>query len=502
MNKSNVLFKYRASLLLGVLIAPLLIGCSVQAQADTTAGEIAYTDTLDASYEDALDVTGQLVLGTLQLEGTAHAVTEAQAATLLPLWQALQGGELQGDAEQDAVLRQIESTMTEAQVSAIAGLRLTTQEAQDWTDTRGMVPSGGGLSQVLAHAVIELLIVRSGVADEGTTRPVVAQVAEQATEREPTSASEASESSAAAGASESPATTESRVAAESSTETESSGVMEDPTATASPSVEQDSAQETESSTPESAESVVYVVQAGDSLSSVENSGQTAAALLPALEQREDTDPGPPFTIEVSLNRAVQDPLVEKSQTYLVTGVVRNDGDRTYAVSGIEVTFYDAEGFRGTFDPAIRDGKVVGGEWNWHGRIEADFAALLLAPGEKWPFRIEITAQDMASFLIHPDAVATERQSAPLELSGVTVVDEGTGYVRISGVATNANAFKVKNVTVSGALLDANGQIVSLGSTYVLQEDIEPGESVRFDARVEKEPYVRYQLYGQAERDWD
>ena len=89
---------------------------------------------------------------------------------------------------------------------------------------------------------------------------------------------------------------------------------------------------------------------------------------------------------------------------------------------------------------------------------------------------------------------------PVELSGVQVTNLGT-YVRISGTATNGNAFKVKNVTVSGVLLDGSGQIVSLGSTYVIQEDIAPGESVQFDVRVAKQAYAGYELYAQAERDW-
>lgn len=221
--------------------------------------------------------------------------------------------------------------------------------------------------------------------------------------------------------------------------------------------------------------------------------------LPALAQIEDTDPGPPFTVEVSANRATQDPLVAKSKTYKITGIVRNDGDRTYAVSAIQVTFFDAEGFRGTF---VKYPRVPGGEWIWHGKTEADFACLLLAPGEECPFHIEITAQNMASFLIHPDALPTERVSAPVGLSDIRLVDEGTGYLRISGMATNGNPFKVANVTVSGVLLDESGQIVSLGSTYVLQEDIEPGASVRFDVRLDKEAYVGYRLYAQAELDWE
>jgi LysM repeat protein len=222
---------------------------------------------------------------------------------------------------------------------------------------------------------------------------------------------------------------------------------------------------------------------------------------PALEELEDTDPGPPLTIEVSANRVTQDPLVEQSRQYLVTGVVRNDGEETYAVSAILATFFDAEGFRGTIDRKIRDGHVVSAEWNWHGQTEAEFAALLLAPGEEWPFSVTITAQDMASFLLHPDAVATERESVPVQLSDVQLIDEGTDYLRIRGTATNANTFEIKNVTVSAVLRDASGEIVSLGSTYVIHEEISPGESVHFDVRVAKQSYVEYELYAQAERDW-
>jgi hypothetical protein len=216
-----------------------------------------------------------------------------------------------------------------------------------------------------------------------------------------------------------------------------------------------------------------------------------------LEWLPDTAPGPPFTIQISANRATQDPLVEKSKQYLVTGLVRNDGDRTYDVSTIDVTFYDASGFRGTFR---KYPLVSGGEWLWHGKTEAEFPCLLLAPGEVCPFLVEITAQDMASFLIHPNGTAVERESVRLEPGGVQIVEDGTGYVRITGKATNANPFKVKNVTVSGVLLDAKDEIISLGSTYVLQENIGPGASVSFDLRVKKRPYARYRLYAQAERD--
>ena len=92
MKQWNALAGYGALLLLVVLVVPLLIGCGVEVAADATASEIAYTGALDASYEEALDGNGQLALGTLQLEGTANAVTAEQAAALSPLWEMHQDG--------------------------------------------------------------------------------------------------------------------------------------------------------------------------------------------------------------------------------------------------------------------------------------------------------------------------------------------------------------------------------------------------------------------------
>ena len=39
-------------------------------------------------------------------------------------------------------------------------------------------------------------------------------------------------------------------------------------------------------------------------------------------------------------------------------------------------------------------------------------------------------------------------------------------------------------------------------SVALEEGIEPGEELPFELRVEAEPYVSYQLYAQAERDWN
>lgn len=508
--------RFEAVILLLFLVGFVLVGCTTQPTTQPTESSASYSGALETTYEGALSPANQLALGTMLLENTEHAVTEEQAAVLLPVWQSLQGNEIQGDAERYAAIRLVEASMSEVQIAAIATMQLTQDDGLAWMEDRagdgllaatalgaeggqrpqdalsgiagepmavGQVTSlqwgGGANTWALSSAVLALLQKRCGleveqdqetipVALEPTTTPTAMPTSEPDTV-DPAQAPESEES-----------------------------VGEEPDATVDEEPEPTVTPMPDEATPETAP--VEVVSSDPVV--VPTATPVSAAPLAALEWIEDTNPGPPFVIEVSANAATQDPLVEASRTYKVTGVVRNDGDQTYAVSALNVTFYDAEGFRGVFVPAIRDGKVVGGEWLWHGETEAEFAALLLAPGEEWPFEIEIVAQDMASFLIHPDAVATDRESVPVALSDVRLVDEGTGYLRISGTATNMGAFAAKNVTVSGALIDGNGQIVSVGSVYVLQEGIEPGASVSFDVRIEKEAYTSYQLYAQAERDWE
>ena len=216
--------------------------------------------------------------------------------------------------------------------------------------------------------------------------------------------------------------------------------------------------------------------------------------MPGLVWLPDEDPGPPFTVEITTNRAIPHPLLPATQIYQVAGTVRNDGTATYAVSRINVTFIDEDGFRGYVERKSSLGER-------HGATEAEFACLLLAPGEACPFVAEITAQNMAAFLVHPDASPTGRESAPVTLSDLTLSYDGPNIVRLSGLASNPNPFAVKNVIVSGVLLDGREQIVQAGAAYVLQDDIGAGKSVRFDVRIRREDFATYKLYAQAERDW-
>jgi hypothetical protein len=218
-----------------------------------------------------------------------------------------------------------------------------------------------------------------------------------------------------------------------------------------------------------------------------------------LERIPDTDPAPPLTILVS---AVQ---IKENGYYKLTGTVRNDSSDTYGGVGVVATFYEAD------PPPCSEGQVTrrgpGGseeiitveicDYNWHGPVKAYAACMLLEPGAECPFSLEIYPEDYVSYLLHPEGAPVQyRQPAPLGLSNLNVHNNGLGYVRITGTATNANAFSVWDAHIAGTLMNSAGQIVSVGS-IVVPGEIAPGASVVFDMRIEYTPYATYELHAQA-----
>ena len=119
--------------------APTSGQASVAQELENSVDREGYTsEVLVVSYERALPASSQLALGTFQLQGTENAVTPALAKSLLPLWQAIQGGTLQSDAETNAVLKQIEGAMTAEQLAAIAAMQLTFEDQGTWMQEQGV----------------------------------------------------------------------------------------------------------------------------------------------------------------------------------------------------------------------------------------------------------------------------------------------------------------------------------------------------------------------------
>ena len=137
-----------------VLVLMVLVGCGgadATAAPAVTNGETYVSPALGTGYEGALTVRNQLALGILGLEGSDTEITQEQAATSLPLWQGLRGTMRSGasaTAEVDALLLQIEETLTPTQLEAIAAMQLTQERLGEWAASQGITlgtgPGAGG----------------------------------------------------------------------------------------------------------------------------------------------------------------------------------------------------------------------------------------------------------------------------------------------------------------------------------------------------------------------
>lgn len=144
--------KWIAPLLLILILASAGCGSSGKTTSDVDA------TTLNEDYADALSIRSQLVLGTLKLEETDLSTTKAQAADLLPLWQAARSLTRSGTGateEFDAVLDQIVEAMAPEQLTTIAEMKLTRTDNQAVAQAMGLSTgtgegAGGGQGQNLS----------------------------------------------------------------------------------------------------------------------------------------------------------------------------------------------------------------------------------------------------------------------------------------------------------------------------------------------------------------
>ena len=99
-----------------------------------------------------LPLASELVIGTLKLEGTQNAITPAEAQQLIPLWQtyvSLTTSDSTAQQEVDALVSQIQGTLTPAQSQAITDMKLTRQD--EFTTMQQMGISFGGRNGATAN---------------------------------------------------------------------------------------------------------------------------------------------------------------------------------------------------------------------------------------------------------------------------------------------------------------------------------------------------------------
>lgn len=117
----------KPSAFLFLIAALILSACS--GNAANTAGPTG--NSLGGGTTGGLSAPLQVALGTIKLDGTKDAVTAQQAKELLPLWETMQVLETSDTAateEKDALVTQIQETMTQQQTQAITALGLTRQD--------------------------------------------------------------------------------------------------------------------------------------------------------------------------------------------------------------------------------------------------------------------------------------------------------------------------------------------------------------------------------------
>jgi hypothetical protein len=116
-----------------ILISTLLAACG------GAAGEVAATETettadtflFDEGGTGSMPIQSQLMLGTLLLEETELAVDSEQASELLPLWKAVRSlgeSDTAAAAEIEAVIKQIQETMTSEQLETITTMEISRED--------------------------------------------------------------------------------------------------------------------------------------------------------------------------------------------------------------------------------------------------------------------------------------------------------------------------------------------------------------------------------------
>lgn len=192
----------------------------------------------------------------------------------------------------------------------------------------------------------------------------------------------------------------------------------------------------------------------------------------ALSLVPNVDPGPPLSVEVSANHLLEGYL------HRVSGVIRNDSDETYTGLNVIATFFMVNGKR-------------------YGPVDANVKCLLLAPGATCPFILYATSKNLAEVILHVTGYATPRTPLSPDFYSVRYTTDSIGYVRVTGTVHNPYTVPARHVTVVGSLINAQGDIVNVNATILL-DVIPPGETAPFEIHLKYTPFSTVSITTQAE----
>lgn len=192
----------------------------------------------------------------------------------------------------------------------------------------------------------------------------------------------------------------------------------------------------------------------------------------ALNLVPNVDPGPPFTVDVSANHLLE------GYKYRISGTIRNDSSESYAGLSVIATFFLDSG-------------------NRYGPITSNVKCLILAPGASCPFIIEATSKFVNGVILHTTGYPTARTPLALDYWGVSYTLDRIGYLHISGTVHNQYTVPAQHVTVVGSLINAQGEIVGVNSTILL-DNVPPGGTAPFEISMKYTPFQTIGISTQAE----
>jgi hypothetical protein len=139
-----------------MILAVVLVACGAKASAATTTtsgttggsgGVTANGTPAPRNLTQPLPLAESQLIGTIKLKGTGNAVDAKTAAALVPLWQAyaqLTSSNTAAQAEIDAIVTQIQDTMTPQRIQAITDMKLTRQDLFAAESSLGLTNGFGG----------------------------------------------------------------------------------------------------------------------------------------------------------------------------------------------------------------------------------------------------------------------------------------------------------------------------------------------------------------------
>ena len=186
----------------------------------------------------------------------------------------------------------------------------------------------------------------------------------------------------------------------------------------------------------------------------------------------NVDPGPPFSVEVSANQLLEGYL------HRVSGIIRNESEETYTGLSVIGTFFMENGKR-------------------YGPVDVNVKCLMLAPGATCPFIVEATSKNLTEVIIHVTGNPTPRTPLAPEYYGVRYSTDAIGYVHVTGTVQNPYTIHARHVTVVGSLINAQGEIVNVNATILL-EQFPPGGTAPFEIHLKYTPFSSVNITTQAE----